>query len=165
MSAAARSLVIGGGVLEFIGIMAVAWPDLLPYGERLSSWLGRAYRRVAAWVDRFRHPRGAIEQVLPGLASVGGGRVTGRAFVDPDAPMEEKVEYLLKRDQDVQAMFDSLSAQVVAGDGQAEERLGEVRAELKGHVATEMSRYRALRIGGAVALALGLSCTVAAGFV
>lgn len=65
------------------------------------------------------------------------------------------MEYLLKRDQDAPAMFDSLSARM-------EERLGEVRTELKVHVASEMGRYRALLIGGTVALGLALACTIAA---
>lgn len=60
------------------------------------------------------------------------------------------MEYLLKRDQDAPAMFDSLSARM-------EERLG--GTELKVHVASEMGRYRALLIGGTVALGLALACT------
>ena len=164
-----RALLIAGTILEFFGIMVVAWPDLLPYGERLSSWLGRvylsAYERTADLMRRFsRRPRGGTVHVRSGTVTTGGG-VTGRAAIEPGSAMEEQVAYLLKRDQDVQAMFDSLSAQVVAGDRRAEEGLSQVRIELKGHVATEMSRYRALRALGTGLLAAGLACTVAAGIV
>jgi hypothetical protein len=163
MNATEQYLFIVGGVLEFAGIMAVAWPDLLPYGERLSAWLGRAYRsayqRTADLMRQFsRRPRGVIVRAPTATLALAGGGVTRRATVQPDATYEEKVEYLVKRDQDVQAMFDSLSAHV-------EERLGEVRTELKVHVASEMGRYRALRIGGTVALGLALACTIATGFV
>lgn len=67
MNATEQYLFSVGGVLEFAGIMAVAWPDLLPYGERLSAWLGRAYRsayqRTADLMRQFsRRPRGVIVQ-------------------------------------------------------------------------------------------------------
>jgi hypothetical protein len=163
MHGAEQYLFIVAGVLEFTGIMAVAWPDFLPYGERLSAWLGRAYRsayqRTADLMRQFsRRPRGVIVQAPAATLTLAGRGVTGRATVPPDATYDEKVGYLLKRDQDVQAMFDSLSARM-------EERLGEVRTELKVHVASEMGRYRALRIGGTVALGLALACTIATGFV
>ncbi len=163
MNGTEQYLFIVGGVLEFAGIMAVAWPDLLPYGERLSAGLGRAYRsayeRTAGLMRQVsRRPRGVTVQAPAATLTPAGGLVTGRARVQPDAAYEDKVEYLLERDHDVQAMFDGLSAQV-------EERLGEVRTELRVHVATEMGRYRALRIGGTVALGLALACTIATGFV
>src|SRR3954452_22207691 len=143
--------------------MAVAWPDLLPYGERLSAWLGRAsqgvHQRTADLMRRLgRRPRRPIVEAPAVAPTLAEESVMSRAYVRPEATYEEKIGYLLERDQDVQEMFDSLSAQLA-------ERFGEVRTELKVHVATELGRYRALRIGGTVALGLALACTIATGFV
>ena len=101
MNGTEQYLFIVGGVLEFAGIMAVAWPDLLPYGERLSAGLGRAYRsayeRTAGLMRQVsRRPRGVTVQAPAATLTPAGGLVTGRARVQPDAAYEDKVEYLAR---------------------------------------------------------------------
>src|SRR5262245_25630543 len=38
MSGAKIALLLTGALLEFIGIVAIAFPDVIPYGQRLSRW-------------------------------------------------------------------------------------------------------------------------------
>jgi hypothetical protein len=104
MSAAARSLLILGGLLEFAGIVAVAWPDLIPYRDRLNRWLGIAFRRSGNRVRRwFRLPPLTTTVTIgaAGGASL-AGRASARVSITDDASLERKVEFLLKRDQETQ---------------------------------------------------------------
>jgi hypothetical protein len=98
VSTLARFLLVIGGVLEFAGIMAVAWPDTRPRGG--SWWPSPALRRAAVLVARARlsehlqahggsdapvqsPPRGVTVHARAGTVTMRGGRVTARASIEP----------------------------------------------------------------------------------
>jgi hypothetical protein len=160
-----------GGLLEFGGIVAIAWPDLLPWKERTSRWISSAYRRTTSRLLRLlgRRPPGRVFEVSGGASA----RVTSGAAVvtavNEEATLEEKVAFLLRRDQKVQRDAEDLSVRIGDLEQGTPERLDEVRADLKDHfaerLAEALNRDRPLRIVGAFALGIGLTFTTLANFV
>jgi hypothetical protein len=87
----------------------------------------------------------------------------------PDTPVEEKVEYLLRREREAQERLNAHDERLCAIEEHLPKRLDELRAETEEHVAGELSaaesRYRPLRFVGALLLAAGLALTAAGNFV
>jgi hypothetical protein len=163
------TLYITGAVLELGGILLVAAPDLLPYAERVSGWLRVETRRA---VGRIRlalgRPRTQVIEV-GGIASTSAvGNISLLVSPNPDATLEERVEYLLRREQEAQTKLNAHDERLRAIEEQLPRRLDELRAETEEHVATELSaaesRYRPLRFVGALLLAAGLGLTTAGNF-
>lgn len=158
-----------GGVLEFLGIIAVAWPDLLPLGERLSSWLGTVYRRTVSGVRGLfgRPPLRHTVEVSAAMSAVATCRAAVVKEVDEEATLEARVSFLLQRDQEAQEVENRLSARLDDLDSSMSKQLTETRSRLQAHfaekLAEELHRYRPLRILGTIALATGLCFTIAAG--
>lgn len=87
----------------------------------------------------------------------------------PDAPLEDQVAYLLRRDQASQEAEARLTERVAALETGGEKRLEELRREVEALIAGEINaakeHLRGLRISGTVALGLGLALTTWANFV
>jgi signal transduction histidine kinase len=83
--------------------------------------------------------------------------------------LEDKVEYLLRRDQDAQRRANELDARLDRLEAESTERLAELRGKMETHVAHELSTaleaYRPLRVAGTIALVIGLVCVTVATFV
>lgn len=165
------SLYIGGAALEFIGILLVGSPDLAPFAPRLSAWLrGTArevYGRVLGLVGR-PPPHRVRVGAADALATMRGG-VSAVKSVNPHATLEEKVAFLLTRDQEAQRDLAAVAQTLQAAREDSVQQLAELRAEMEAHVAAEIEeahrRYLPLRYVGIVALLLGLPITTAANFV
>lgn len=159
-----------GAVFEFIGIVTIAAPDFFPYALRLGAW---SRRRILAVIDLLRRligkPRHQVIQVggIASAATVGGASLI--KSVNPAATLEERVEFLLARDQEAQRDMNDLQARVGGMERESPERLDTLRAELQSHVASEIAEadadYRAARVWGAVALAIGLGLSTAGNFI
>jgi hypothetical protein len=77
--------------------------------------------------------------------------------------IEERVAYLLRRDQDAQLRVNALEERLSSLEIWSRRRIAEVQQEMERHVAGELTaaeeKYRSLRVAGTVALLVGLICT------
>jgi hypothetical protein len=123
--------------------------------------LANALRRVVG-----RPPRGDL-YVDAALGTIALGGASAYGVVSTGATtIEEKVEYLLRRDQDVQRQASALADRLDRLEAESPERLAELRGDMETHVAYELSAaleaYRPLRIAGTIALTIGLVCVTLA---
>ena len=167
---AKHALYIAGAVLELLGILLVSAPDLLPYSERASRWLRTTTRPL---VDRLRRaigrPRVHVVHVGgAGAIGLGGGSVSVVVSSNPEASLEERVEYLMRREQEAQARLNAHDERLGKVEEQLPKRLEELRAETQEHVSTSITaaewKYRPVRFIGAIALTVGLALTTAGNF-
>jgi hypothetical protein len=85
------------------------------------------------------------------------------------ATLEQKVEFLLTRDQEAQRNVYALRGQIEDIQAESPKRLAQLREEVEAHFAQALNAaletHRLLRIRGAIALLLGLICVTYANFV
>lgn len=166
------ALYVTGAILELGGILLVAWPDFSPYGARASLWLHAQAARLDArlWLRRlFRRPRRHVIHAEPGTLTLGAGSPTVVVSPSAEASLEDRVEYLIRREQETRTKLDSLDQRLGAIEEDVPERIEDLRVETREHVAGALSaaeaRYRPLRFVGALLLAAGLGLTTAGNFV
>ncbi len=172
MNNAAIALLFIGGGSQFVGIVTLAWPDLIPWKERLSRWLTDAYRRAENRLRQLfrRPPRTRTISLSVSSASARASASAAANVASSDgASLEDKVAFLLRRDQNAQQLENEVAARLNALEQEGSKRLDEVRAEMEGHIEERLievlNRYRPLRQAGAVLLAVGLICLIVASFV
>ena len=163
------TLYVTGAALELVGILLIAWPDLLPYAERVSRWLRVVMRWLAERLRRlFRRRRDVVVNVGAADALAIAGSISVVVSPNPDATLEERVEYLLRREQEAQAKLNAHDERIGAMEEHVPRRLDEHRAAAEEHVESEIiaaeSRYRSLRSVGVVALIAGLVMATWANF-
>jgi Phage integrase family len=102
-------LYVAGAAVELVGIILVASPDLIPQAERISEWIGVRYRRaenaMRAMVGLPRRTKNVQLGVLDEInvaESVSLVKSTGAKT------LEEKVEFLVQRDQEAQREVNEL---------------------------------------------------------
>jgi hypothetical protein len=171
MSTLQAMLLVVGAFLEFGGIVALAFPDFLPHARRLSPWLGHRTRVVINWVRRLLGMK-PLQKVVYGWGGVKGSasvRGTGLVNISDDATEAEKIAFLLRRDQEAQQAINTLSRRTEDLEEDMPRQLEQLREDMRTHVSSELTaaqeEYRPLRIGGTIALAVGLVCTTVANFV
>jgi hypothetical protein len=170
MDRTAVALFTTGAAFELGGIIAVAWPDLIDPGRRFSASLRRRFEIIRdRWVRLLGRPRTHSAGLEPASFSITGhsaGLVWG---VSKDATLEQKVEYLIRRNEQAQQREDEYAARLAALESGTPEQLAELRRGMEFHVAESLAvarrEYLPLRILGAFLLALGLACTTTANFV
>lgn len=97
--------------------------------------------------------------------------MSGRAVpgVAAGASLEDKVAFLLRRDEQTQGRLDDLVEALEALTDEIARGLSEQRASMEAHVADTLSAahqaYLPLRLLGVVLLTVGLGCVTAASFV
>jgi flagellar motility protein MotE (MotC chaperone) len=106
---------------------------------------------------------------VSGIASTSAvGNISLLVTPNPDAPLEERVQYLLRREQEAQKKLNEQDERLRAIEEQLPKRLDELRAETEEHVSKSITeaewRHRPLRFVGALALLLGLVLTTWANF-
>jgi hypothetical protein len=162
-------LYIIGALAELGGILLIAWPDFIPGAVRFAAWLRHNSGRVE---NRLRSLLGLKPRIIvhEGAGTITGkGRLSGSGIVShgPNT-LEGNVDFLPRREQANQEAINKLVARVSASEEEAPERLAELRRELREHVTGELAEmqadYRAARVGGACALAIGLTLTTIASF-
>ena len=164
----ATSLLVIGSVLELGGIVALGFPDLLPGALRVSTWLGRQWRLASNRLRRLvgLKPRAVVHTVdMAGAVSL-AGHISAVVSTSNVGSLEEKVEYLLRRDQDAQRRVNEHDERLDRIEAESTERLAELRGQMETHIARELGAaleaYRPLRVAGTVALVIGLGCVTAA---
>jgi hypothetical protein len=166
MCALRVTLYVAGAVLELGGILLVGWPDVLPYGERASRWLRLTAERIGR--RTLGRPRAYAMHAEAGSVIATGASISGTVSVDPGASLEDRVNYLLRRDKAAQEKLGALDKRLRRMEEHVPKRFDELRAETEQHVADEINaaewRYRPLRFVGALALGLGLALTTIANF-
>jgi hypothetical protein len=128
-------LVIGAFV-ELLGILLVASPDLVPWALRFAGWIRPRWRRFENRLRRLlRLPhRGVTHEVSVSGAIAAGGRVSGVVDFNRQAPLEEQVAFLLRRNVESQNETDALAARIAALEEETRGRLEALRAVLEEHV-------------------------------
>jgi hypothetical protein len=170
MSSVKAALLVVGGLVEFGGIVLLAAPDLAPWGRRMAAWALPQWRVIE---DRLRkavgRPRKPVVYHDSATVEVSlDARISGFVSHNPDAPLEEKVEFLLRRSTESQQAMNRLMERMDVVENDAARQPGELRAEFERHLADELRAVaeadRLLRISGSLLLAIGLVCVTVAGF-
>ncbi len=159
------TLYLVGAACELAGIGLVAAPDLVPGARRLSQWLERQWRAAETRLRRVLRmkPR---EQVIA-MAGLNSAHATSSASaivsLDPNASLEEKVEYLLGRDEAAQRSANALNDRMRTLETEtrrtAVELRGEVATRIEAETESAQADYRPVRIFGSVAFVVGLALT------
>jgi hypothetical protein len=164
-------LFVVGALFEFAGIVLLGFPDFVPGALRLSRWLRPRTRSV---VNRLRRllrlpPRPTFVDLGGAVEIHGVLRGSAMKSVAAGASLEEKVAFLLRRDEEAQGAVNALAERVAAIEEQAPRQLEQLRGEMQAHVDQKiraaLDEYRELRVAGTVALGLGLACVTVANFV
>ena len=157
------TLYVLGAILELVGIAFVAAPDLVPGARRFSRWAAPRWRRFENRVRRLvgLPPRAisvSVQGVTAAAVALGG---TAIVTITHGATVEEKVEFLLRRDQERQQSEAEMGRRITAIERESPQRLAELRSDMEARVADEVEaakvEYRPLRVLGALALTLGLA--------
>jgi hypothetical protein len=170
MNASAGVLYIAGASLELVGIVLVGSPDLFPQAARVSRWLRLRVEVITNRLMRlFGRPRHRTVTARAGVSAAGGLSASGFVSVSESASLDEKVAFLLRRDEENQRRSNALHARVAAIEQESPKRLEELRREFEQHVADALASahevYLPLRLTGAGLLVMGLGCATAANFV
>lgn len=158
---ASAVLFVLGVVAEFVGIVLLGFPDLLPDAIRLSGWLRRQGRRAANVLRRLarREPRRFVVSADSGAYVTMGAQSSGIVGTS-ETTLEGQVAYLLRRDEHAQREANALAARVNRLEAESPRQIAEAQRQMEQHVAAELAAateaYRPLRIAGTAALALGL---------
>jgi hypothetical protein len=156
-----------GIVLEFFGVGLVGAPDLVPGVRRATVWLAERGERGVWRVLR------AVGVRRPHYVSTGvaaeydiAGRAAGLVHAPSAGTLEEKVAFLLRRDEWTQGAVQELNDRLAELEKETVRRLDVQREEVeefvREEIAVEDARYRWARVLGAVLLFVGLVCTAVA---
>jgi hypothetical protein len=156
---------IGGALLEFVGIVLVASPDLFPYAERLSQWATPKFDRIRNWLGR---PRRLVYNIPTAVSMELAGRVVAMRGIGDEAPVDDKLRFLLTRDQEAQRDVQELSHRVEDVEKATHARLDALDDKMKRHVGerldTSHREYLGLRIIGVAFVVAGLVCATVGNF-
>jgi hypothetical protein len=170
MSGAKIGLLVMGAAFEFVGIIVLVFPDLVPYGLRFSQWQRNHAHALLDGIRRMLgRPRNVVIQVGAASAVTATGRASLMKSVSATATLEHKVEFLLTRDQEAQRDINTLREGIEDVEAAASKSLDKSRREIVTRFERELKAaleaYRPLRVWGAVALLLGLVCVTYANFI
>lgn len=160
-----------GGLFELVGITLAAAPDLVPGARRFSRWAAPRWRRFENRIRRLLRLRPRTITASVGLAGEVNlaGSMDAIISVAPTATLDEKVEFLLRRDQERQRDANELRRRIEAIDRDATRRLADLRvimeAQVEEALAAAATEYRAARVVGAIALAIGLCLSTWGNFI
>jgi hypothetical protein len=156
------------GSLELWGVLLVASPELVPVLRRLGAALFDLWgstkslaRRAADWALR-KLGRPRKHHVSLSAAVSGGGAMSakGTVGVREGATNEEKIEFLLQRDQATQSRLADLREELDElprrWRADMEAKAGTLRREQQKGLARLRDEHLAARFGGVVLLVLGL---------
>jgi hypothetical protein len=167
-----------GGSAEFFGLLLVAAPELVPILQSIGAtavggWrsLRALQREAAARLLRLlgRPPRQHVVVGAGGATARGSVSGSGRVSHSPGATLEGKVDYLLRRDQQVQDALERLHLSLEAMPGRWEAAIGEasetLRAEHSRALVQLRERHLQPRLLGILLLAVGVALATAGNLV
>jgi hypothetical protein len=164
------SLYIVGAVVELSGVVLVASPDLVPGALRFAAWARPRLRRIENRARRLlrARPRAVVIQAQ----ATGVTRASGHASATVSTSvqtLEEKVEFLLRRDAEAQSSMNQLGQRVGSLEETLEREVASVREHLEDRIEdriTEAHRdFQTARFFGVAALAVGLGLSTAGNLV
>jgi hypothetical protein len=157
------------GSLEFWGVLLVASPELAPYLRRLAAGFAslRSHTKVLAHraSARARRILGLRPRpiVMSGTSAVsGGGAMRGRGIVglSEEASLEEKVDFLMRREEETQHRLADLQEEQDALPARwrddIEAKAGTLRREQREGLDELRDEHLTARVGGVVLLVAGL---------
>jgi hypothetical protein len=162
-------VLIYAGAAEFFGVLLIAAPELAPLLLRAQvvvadGWRAAMIRRrdvVAAIRRRFRQPQPepAYIDARSGTSSVSGGGSLSLS-TGPGQTLEEKVDFLLRREQGLQEHLKTVVGEV----GQLPEKWGaeireaesDLRAEFNREIREVEERHIRARLLGLVLVVIGI---------
>jgi hypothetical protein len=166
-----------GGSAEAFGLLLVAAPELVPILQSIGSAVVGSWLRMKALlrkaeraVRRLLHrPSGQVVSAGGALATAAGMSARGRVGPKEGATLEEKVEYLLRRDEDVQDRLEevhhsleSMPARWRADISEASETL---RSEHTRALEQMRDRHLKARLLGVALLLIGIGLATAGNLV
>jgi hypothetical protein len=161
-------VLLGGAGFEFLGIIILAAPDLLPYRDPILRWLDRT---TASLDRRIRGARPLPTVVTPDPVPVNlkGERASLIKRPGASATLQEKVDFLISRDLEAQTHVNALRGRVEDLDQESTQRLQQTRDEVEKLFTAELTQmaraYRVLKVCGGVALLAGLCLATFANFI
>lgn len=164
------ALYIVGALCELLGIVLIAAPDLVPGAKRVGRWIRLRWRTVENRARRSLglSPRGRVFESSAAITARGRFSAKGTVGHVEDAPLEEKVEYLMRRDQAAQETAHRITERVEALEAESRQSVEDLRREVEALIETELRAaqedFQAIRIGGTIALATGLALTTLGNF-
>ncbi|MGE3138437.1 MAG: hypothetical protein AB7I08_12365 [Thermoleophilia bacterium] len=168
MSPLGGTLLIVGAGLEFFGIVALGWPDFIPWRDGLSAWATRTW----GWIRlRVLRRKGRSYSVTLGSAAESSHALRFTAIKGPPKgqSLAETVGWLVNRDREAQQKEQDLEHLIQDLDKAVDQRMDSSRDEMRGEYEAKLSealeQYRSLRIVGTFILFVGLVCTTWANFV
>jgi hypothetical protein len=164
------ALYASGAFVELVGIGLIAAPDLVPGARRLSRWITPRWRTLENRLRRRLRlrPRSVVHTAGAAGTIEMAGSVSAMKSVDPTATLGEKVDFLLRRDQEAQEQANAQAERVATLERESEKKLAKLREQMQTHVSTELApasaEYRPARIIGALAVAIGLGLATGGNF-
>jgi hypothetical protein len=163
-------LLLGGVGFEFLGIILIASPDLVPYGLQFSRWLRNLTRPLFNRISRLLGRPRVVTIKVPATGEVNlAERVSLMKSAAGQRTLEKKVEFLLARDQEPQRDINALRARIEDFEIESSRQLPEpgrvIEASFEQTLRSALEEYRPLRIFGVIALVVGLACVTLANFI
>lgn len=165
------------GSAETFGLLLVAAPELVPILQTIGLAVVRGWSRMKVLLRQaegavrrlLRRPRGQVVSASGALVTAAGFSAKGRVGLKEDATLEEKVEYLLRRDEAVQDRFEETHDSLESMPGRWRADIREASETLRGeHTrALEQMRDRHLkaRLLGVALLLVGIGLATAGNLV
>jgi hypothetical protein len=150
-----------GVVADLLGIFCLAGSDYVPWKDPISRWLRRIENRVRRLLGLPR--RAFVLNAEAGSYAITGFSASGMVSPGADVTsLDEKVEYLVRRDQAAQRDLNALGRRVERLADELPRQLARSERELKDHVARALAdadeKYRPLRQLGAFLFVVGVVC-------
>jgi hypothetical protein len=113
-------------------------------------------------------PRALVVDVTPGGMTLAGGRVHAIVSVNPQADLEHKVAFLLRRDQEQQEQIATLDERLDDLEEASAKQITDLREWAESNLSSALKQAaaenRTIRVVGAIALAIGLGLATAGNF-
>jgi hypothetical protein len=156
------TLIIMGVALEVLGLVLTASPELAPRIRRVAVAGRRVAGRLEGPVRRIlRRPKHVFGKSSVGEFSIRGGRASGYVSVANDAPLERKLEFLMRQAVRDQERLNELEHRVADMPREWRTEVEATRTALEARIVHELEQARELFI---VQRLIGLTC-IAAGSV
>lgn len=157
--------VLAGGA-EAVGVLWIAAPELEPRFTRgvraTSRLLGASLRRFWGWVRVTilrRDPPGLTLSASAGDAVAGGDSASVRVSVGAGRTVEERIDFLMRRDQEVQGALEDINQRLAAEPWQPplREAIEMLRQSNDAAVTRAAERHIGVRLLGIVLLVVGIA--------
>ena len=126
------TLLVVGAFLNLLGILLVASPDVVPGAMRFAHRVQPRWREIEDRVRRLLRlpPRGRTYEDAATVNLRMRASGAGEVDFDRNAPLEDQVSFLLRRNVDAQREMNALASRVHALEEAEPMRAAELRAEM-----------------------------------